>query len=312
MKSFTVHKKPLAVAALLVSCSLPALTGCSNGTPSAAAPTVKSIRPALVQGQLYHVDSTRYDALSKTVNIYARPNPLSRGVAQTIPVTKTDNTIDLRAPQGVINLATARFAAHPVNRVLVYQTSPTAPRLLADVTVPQSLRVAAPHAKPPTPALGANLAGAYGSITLPPPGVRVERGFTPIAPLAASVAAKEAAVMQVAQSKLGTPYIWGHNEDRGQCGFDCSNFTEYVYHHALGYLMTTSSKGQYEYVGVSVPASSMRVGDLLVFLQGAHVGIYAGNGQMIEEGGGLGKVGYLGVTGGSYWGRHLSAVKRLF
>lgn len=314
MKSYRVSKKPLAVATLLAVCTLPTITACSSGTPSATAPTVevKTIHPKLVSGQLYHVDSTRYDAKTKTVSVYARANPFGRGVAQTMPATQTDNTIDVRAPQGVVNMATAKYATHPVSHILVYQSSPTAPRLLADITVPKDLRAAVKHAPAPTVALGDSLAGAYGAIPLPPPGVRVERGFKPIAPLSASLSAKEAAVMQVAQSKLGTPYIWGHNEDRGQYGFDCSNFTEYVYHHALGYLMTTSSKGQYQSVGVSVPPSTMRVGDLLVFLQGAHVGIYAGNGQMIEEGGGLGKVGYLSVTGRSYWAQHLSAVKRLF
>lgn len=156
------------------------------------------------------------------------------------------------------------------------------------------------------------IAAPQGAIALPPRGVTIDRTFQPPAPLSASYAAKAQAVLQVARGKLGTPYIWGHNEDRGQYGFDCSNFTEYVYHHALGYLMTTSSRGQYLYVGDPVPAVQMTPGDLLIFEQGAHVGIYAGNGQMIEEGGGLGKVGYLPVGNGSYWGKHLSSVRRLF
>jgi cell wall-associated NlpC family hydrolase len=116
----------------------------------------------------------------------------------------------------------------------------------------------------------------------------------------------------VARSKLGTPYVWGHNEDDGEKGFDCSNFTEYVYHHALGYRFTTSSRGQYKYVGVPVPVSEMLPGDLLVFDKGRHVGIYAGNNQVIQEGGGLGKVGYLDISPGRYWRRHLSVVKRMY
>ncbi len=171
-----------------------------------------------------------------------------------------------------------------------------------------------------TPAPGASAgtttstasSAASSSISLPPPGVRIDNSITPMAPLSASVSAKAQAVLSEAQTKLGTPYIWGHNEDRGQYGFDCSNFTEYVYHHALGYLMTTSSRGQYLYVGVQVPVSQMRAGDLMIFNQGQHCGIYAGNGQMIEEGGGLGKVGYLSVKPGSYWGDHISAIKRVF
>lgn len=150
------------------------------------------------------------------------------------------------------------------------------------------------------------------SVPIPPPGVRLDKKITPLAPTTASYQTKFQAVMSVATSKLGTPYIWGHNEDRGQYGFDCSNFTEYVYHHALGYLFTTASRGQNLYVGVSVPIPQMRPGDLMVFDNGGHVGIYAGNGQAIQEGGGLAKVGYLNVANGSYWSKHLTAVKRMF
>lgn len=145
-----------------------------------------------------------------------------------------------------------------------------------------------------------------------PPGVSFDASVNPLAPLNADEQAKVDAILQVAESKLGTPYVWGHSEDRGQIGFDCSNFTAYVYHHALGYRMSGSSQTQYHSVGTPVPVSQMRPGDLLVFNQGGHVGIYIGNGQMIQEGGGLKKVGYLKVSPGSYWYNHLSAVKRMF
>ena len=145
-----------------------------------------------------------------------------------------------------------------------------------------------------------------------PPGVTYDSSVNPIAPLNADSQTKFNAILQVAQSKLGTPYIWGHNEDRGQNGFDCSNFTAYVYHHALGYKMSGASQTQYHSVGWTVPTSSMQPGDLLIFEQGAHVGIYIGNGEMIQCGGGLHKVGYLKVSPGSYWYNHISAVKRMY
>jgi cell wall-associated NlpC family hydrolase len=134
----------------------------------------------------------------------------------------------------------------------------------------------------------------------------------PQAGLDASWQQKFHAVLAVAQSKLGTPYIWGHNEDHGQYGFDCSNFTAYVYHHALGYHMSGASRTQASSVGWKVPLRSMRPGDLLIENGGGHVGIYIGNGEMIQEGGGLKKVGYLRVTPGSYWYNHITAVKRMF
>ncbi|MCF8567132.1 NlpC/P60 family protein [Alicyclobacillus tolerans] len=145
-----------------------------------------------------------------------------------------------------------------------------------------------------------------------PPGVRYDPTVHALAGLNASYQVKFDAVLKVAKSKLGTPYRWGHNEDRGQYGFDCSNFTAYVYHHALGYKMSGASQVQYHRVGWVVPKNSMRPGDLLIFNRGGHCGIYIGHGEMIEEGGGLGKVGYLKVSPGSYWYKHLTVVKRMF
>ncbi|GGJ00718.1 hypothetical protein GCM10010885_07420 [Alicyclobacillus cellulosilyticus] len=170
----------------------------------------------------------------------------------------------------------------------------------------------APSTVPPTGPSAASPAAQGGGIPIPPPGVQIDPNIKPLAGVNAPRWAKTAAVLSVARSKLGTPYVWGHNEDRGQFGFDCSNFTEYVYHHALGYKFTTSSRGQAKYVGVSVPRSQMSAGDLLIFDQGRHVGIYVGNNQMIQEGGGLGKVGYLDISPGHYWSQHLTDVKRMY
>ncbi|MFB5192109.1 C40 family peptidase [Alicyclobacillus fastidiosus] len=145
-----------------------------------------------------------------------------------------------------------------------------------------------------------------------PPGVTIDPAIVPVASLTATASQKFQAVLQVAKSKLGTPYEAGHNEDRGQTGFDCSNYTAYVFHHALGYIFSTSSKTQYTSVGTKVAISDMQPGDLLTFDDGGHSGIYIGNNEMIQCGGGLGKVGYLSVAPGSYWYQHLSAVKRMF
>lgn len=145
-----------------------------------------------------------------------------------------------------------------------------------------------------------------------PPGVTYDPSVHPLAPRNANYQTKVDAVLQVAKSKLGTPYIWGHNEDRGQYGFDCSNYTAYVYHHALGYKMSGASQTQYHQVGTPVPIKDMRPGDLVIMDKGGHVGIYVGNGKMIQEGGGLKKVGYLPLHPGSYWYNHITVVKRMF
>lgn len=145
-----------------------------------------------------------------------------------------------------------------------------------------------------------------------PPGVTYNTNIKPKAARTASAKQKFRAVLSVAQSKLGTRYEWGHNEDRGQYGFDCSNYTAYVYNHALGYKMSGASQVQYHSVGWRISLSNMQPGDLVIFEQGKHVGIYIGNGEMIQCGGGLGKVGYLSLKPGSYWYKHISAVRRMF
>lgn len=83
----------------------------------------------------------------------------------------------------------------------------------------------------------------------------------------------------------GTPYVWGGSTPRG---FDCSGFVQYVYGQ-LGMTVPRTSQVQ---AGVGTPVASLsnaRSGDL-VFFAGSdgtvsapgHVGIYVGNGEMID------------------------------
>ncbi len=101
-------------------------------------------------------------------------------------------------------------------------------------------------------------------------------------------------VIQVAKTQLGVPYWWGHQVPG--VGFDCSNFTAWVYRTALGISFSGSSVYQRYHVGTPVPLSDLQMGDLLFFRTstnatgGGHVGIYAGHGMVIEEGGGYRKV----------------------
>ncbi|HUW88221.1 MAG TPA: NlpC/P60 family protein [Candidatus Paceibacterota bacterium] len=83
----------------------------------------------------------------------------------------------------------------------------------------------------------------------------------------------------------GTPYVWGGSTPRG---FDCSGFVQYVYAQ-LG--ITVPRTSQVQAVGGTPVASlsNARSGDLIFFAgsdgtAGApgHVGIYVGNGEMID------------------------------
>jgi cell wall-associated NlpC family hydrolase len=101
-------------------------------------------------------------------------------------------------------------------------------------------------------------------------------------------------VIAVAKTQLDVPYLWGKQEPG--IGFDCSNFTAWAYNTALGIRFSGSSVWQFNNEGTPVPLNQIREGDLLFFaVKGnatgsGHVGIYEGNGMVIQEGGGWGKV----------------------
>lgn len=217
--------------------------------------------------------------------------------------TTGEHILDLDSPDGISNYICAAFPRGDVTQVIVKNSSgKTIQKQQVDTSKDVSKSVSSSSA-----------AFALGQhINIPPPGVKIDHTIKPKAGLNADRQTKADAVVSLGTSLDGTPYIWGHNEDRGQVGFDCSNFVAYVYHHALGYKLSGDSNVEWRTVGVTVPIWDMRKGDLLIFEDGKHVGIYSGNDQMIQCGGGLGKVGTLSLGPDSYWGNHLSAVRRMF
>ena len=86
----------------------------------------------------------------------------------------------------------------------------------------------------------------------------------------------------VAEHYLGVRYLWGGNNP--QAGFDCSGFVKFVYAQ-LGLTLAHYAATQY----VTTPhidPSELQAGDLVFFEPRAdgpgHVGIYIGEGQLIE------------------------------
>ena len=87
-----------------------------------------------------------------------------------------------------------------------------------------------------------------------------------------------AAAVAEAKAQLGKPYEWGAD---GPDSFDCSGLTQWAW-KAGGRTLPHSSVAQYS-ATVRVPVSEVQPGDLLFYGSPIHhVGIYAGDGQMVE------------------------------
>lgn len=83
-------------------------------------------------------------------------------------------------------------------------------------------------------------------------------------------------VVAYASQFLGNPYVWGGTSLTGGC--DCSGFVMSVYAN-FGVSLPHSSYSLRS-VGYGVSTSDMQAGDIVCY--NGHVGIYAGNGQIIN------------------------------
>ncbi|CEJ75170.1 cell wall hydrolase [[Clostridium] sordellii] len=118
------------------------------------------------------------------------------------------------------------------------------------------------------------------------------------------------AVVNMAYSKLGSPYVWGAE---GPNTFDCSGLTSYVFRNAAGVSLPRTSGSQYG-VGTSVSKANLQPGDLVFFATGgggiSHVGIYVGGGQMIHAPQ-TGDVVKVSNINSSYWQNAYVGAKRV-
>ncbi|GGL34298.1 C40 family peptidase [Phycicoccus endophyticus] len=94
----------------------------------------------------------------------------------------------------------------------------------------------------------------------------------------APVAPSASGVVNIARQYIGIAYSYGGTSP--STGFDCSGFTQYVFGQAGVSLPRTASEQQ----AAATPVSSPQPGDLVFFGSPAwHVGIYVGNGMMIDS-----------------------------
>lgn len=114
---------------------------------------------------------------------------------------------------------------------------------------------------------------------------------------------------------LGTPYKFSAGPYDETRRFDCSSFVQYVYRH-FGVNLPRSSRSQSN-VGKTVSANQLQVGDLMFFYTPGryssnrivgHVGIYAGDGQVLHT---YGKPGVTFTDFSGSWKRRFLFGKRV-
>jgi cell wall-associated NlpC family hydrolase len=103
----------------------------------------------------------------------------------------------------------------------------------------------------------------------------------PGGPTALPPADRGAALLLVAESRMGAPYRYG---GAGPDAFDCSGLVSYA-HRQLGITVPRTAAEQFA-AATPVPRRDLRPGDLVFFrLQGPavnHVGIYAGDDRFVH------------------------------
>lgn len=108
---------------------------------------------------------------------------------------------------------------------------------------------------------------------------------------------------------VGTPYRYGGNTPAS--GFDCSGLISYVYQQRAGVVAPRTTGGLIDW-GTSIPAPSLRTGDLVVFAQNGranHAGIYVGEGRFVHAPSTGGTV-RLDRLNSSYWAKQQVSYRR--
>ena len=118
-------------------------------------------------------------------------------------------------------------------------------------------------------------------------------------------------MIAIAESKLGSKYVRGA---KGPSTFDCSGFVYYCMKNAgisCSYQTSLSWRTCSRYTRIS-SMGSLRRGDVLVFY--GHVGLYLGNGRMIDASSSEGKVRISSTVlkSGGYWQKNFIAGYRVF
>lgn len=106
-----------------------------------------------------------------------------------------------------------------------------------------------------------------------PPGAALPN-FAPPAPVQQSLGD---IALDAAKTKVGAMYSWGA---AGPANFDCSGLVQWAYKQAGIKLPRTSF--EQSHVGAPVAFQNLKPGDIVITNGGGHVGMYAGDGKLLN------------------------------
>ena len=115
-------------------------------------------------------------------------------------------------------------------------------------------------------------------------------------------------IIKTAKAQIGDPYRLGQS---GPNAFDCSGFVRYVYKKVTGKNLPHYSKAQYQQAR-KIKKKNAKPGDLVFFFRNGarHVGIYLGNGKMVDAPNSGNRVRVSPISG-SWWGRSYTGMGRI-
>jgi len=128
-----------------------------------------------------------------------------------------------------------------------------------------------------------------------------------------SPSSRGAAIVPLARTELGMPYIWGGASP--QTSFDCSGLVQWVYAQ-VGINLPRTAQDQYN-ATLRVLPDQLQPGDTVYFANTyrsdvpiTHVGIYIGNGLMIDAPA-EGEVVQIASVFTGFWGAHYAGAGRV-
>ncbi len=137
----------------------------------------------------------------------------------------------------------------------------------------------------------------------------------PTAQASPGVPAATSDVVALAYQQLGMPYVWGGASP--QTSFDCSGLVQWVYGQ-VGVRLPRTAQQQYNATD-HVADADLSVGDLVFFRNTyyspgepiTHVGIYVGNGRMINAPTTGDIVREMPIFSDPYWSAHYAGAGRV-